>query len=150
MSWPTASELDHLVRRFRARTLPHSAWTHTAHLAVGTWHVRRLGREEALRQLRTRIRCLNDSHGTPNSDSRGYHETITRAYVWLIAEFLSGRPPSADTGRCVQDVLASPLAAKDVLLAYYSTERLFSVDARRRWLEPDKHALCVPPPPASA
>ena len=34
-------------------------------------------------------------------------------------------------------LLQSPLAQKDWLLSFYSRERLFSVAARREWLEPD-------------
>ncbi|MDX2167626.1 MAG: hypothetical protein SF182_11205, partial [Deltaproteobacteria bacterium] len=66
MSWPTSAELEDLIARFQARTLPHAEWTHRAHLAVGTWHVLRFGPDEALRRLRSGIRALNDAHGTPN------------------------------------------------------------------------------------
>jgi hypothetical protein len=122
-----------------------TAWTHQAHLAVGSWHVRRYGPAKALARLRTRIRCLNDSHGTPNSDTRGYHATITRAYAYLIAEFLAGCAKEATAAECAQSLLASPLAARDALLAYYSKERLMSVAARRRWLPPDRSPLRLPP-----
>jgi hypothetical protein len=144
-TWPTTVELDDLVSGFRGRTLPKSEWTHLAHLAVGTWHIRRYGPLKALPKLRTGIRCLNDSHGTPNSDRRGYHETITRAYVTLIADFLSGCPADATPADCVQALLASALAERNVLLDYYSKERLKSVAARRGWLEPDRRTLRFPP-----
>jgi hypothetical protein len=81
--------LDDLAGQFRACTLPHGEWTHTAHLRVGTWHVHHFGADAALALLRTGIRRLNDFHGTPNTETRGYHETITVAYVRLIAEFLA-------------------------------------------------------------
>ena len=32
---------------------------------------------------------LNDSHGVPNSDTRGYHETITRFFLLPIRDALS-------------------------------------------------------------
>ena len=35
-------------------------------------------------------------------------------------------------------LLASPLAAKDVLFVFYSRERLMSVEARAAWVEPDR------------
>jgi hypothetical protein len=137
VNWPSTKELDNLVSRFHARTLPKSEWTHQAHLAVGTWHVHRLGPDQALLRLRSAIRLLNDSHGTPNTDSSGYHETITRAYVMLLAAFIAGRNglPAAE---CAQALLASPLAARDALLTFYSKERLMSVAARREWMEPDR------------
>jgi hypothetical protein len=140
MGWPTAEELDDLVARFQSRTLPKSEWTHEAHLAVGTWHVHRLGPDEALLRLRSGIRLLNDSHGTPNTDSSGYHETITRAYVILLAAFIAerdGRPAAY----CAQALLASPLAVRDALLTYYSKDLLMSVQARLEWVEPDQCPL---------
>ena len=144
MPWSTATELDELVERFRARTLPKSEWTHRTHLAVGTWHVHRHGAEEALGMLRSGITLLNEAHGTINSDTSGYHETITRAYVRLIADFLAARP-DAPTADCVHALLASPLAARTALFLYYSEGRLMSVSARRGWLEPDLAPLRLPP-----
>jgi hypothetical protein len=37
----------------------------------------------------------------------------------------------------VRRLLSGPVAAKDVLLGFYSKERLASVAARRAWVEPD-------------
>ena len=65
MPWPTSDELDDLVARFRARTLPKPEWTHLAHLAVGLWHVREHGPERALELLRTGITRLNAVLASP-------------------------------------------------------------------------------------
>jgi hypothetical protein len=135
VSWPSSEELEDLVRRFQALTLSHSEWTHAAHLAVGTWHVYNHGPVAALNLLRTRIRLLNDHHGTPNTDDRGYHETITRAYVLLIAGLI-GREPQDDAAASARSILASSLAARDALLQYYSRDVLMSVAARRSWVPP--------------
>jgi hypothetical protein len=136
MSWPTSDELDDLVARFRAGTLPKHEWTHAAHLAVGTWHVHQLGRKQALPVLRTEITRLNAAHGTVNHDTGGYHETITGAYVHLVSDFVAARPALL-VADCVQALLASPLAAKIALFRYYSKATLLSVSARKGWVEPD-------------
>jgi hypothetical protein len=141
MAWPTTEQLDDLVARFRNRTLPKARWNHTAHLAVGLWHVRRHGPERALGRLRRGITRLNEAHGTPNSDDSGYHETITRAYVALLATYVATAPEGRSTAECVRGLLATPLASKDALFTCYSRERLLSVAARRAWVEPDLHAL---------
>jgi hypothetical protein len=143
MAWPTAGELEELVARFLDRTLPKPSWTHEAHLAVGLWHVRTYGQTIALPRLRTNIRRLNDAHGTENSDTSGYHETITAAYVRLIAAFAAANASLTDD-ECVRRLLASPVARRDRLLAHYSTGRLFSIAARRGWLEPDREPLPLP------
>ena len=126
-----------LASRFAALTLPKEEWTHAAHLTVGAWHVDRHGPVEALARLRDGIRRLNESHGNVNTATDGYHETITAAYVTLIAAYLEARPPGLTLDACVERLLASPLAARDMLFAFYSRERLRSVEARARWVEPD-------------
>lgn len=130
-----------LIDAFRSATLPQSAWTHEAHLVVGLWHVRTLGAGCALGELRAGIRRLNDSHGTPNSDTRGYHETITRLYVELLATFHASAPAGVAFADEAGLLLASPLAARDLPTRFYSRERLMSVEARRIWLEPDLQSL---------
>ncbi|HEY7376107.1 MAG TPA: hypothetical protein VIF57_28355, partial [Polyangia bacterium] len=83
----------------------------------------------------------NGAHGTVNSDTRGYHETITCVYVRLLDAFLRGRPDGEPLDDAVAVLLAGPLAARDVVLRHYSRERLFSVEARRGWVEPDLEPL---------
>jgi hypothetical protein len=143
MTWPSDEELALLVTRFRSQTLPKHEWTHAAHLSVGAWHVHAHGPDDALGLLRSGIQALNASHGTANTDSSGYHETITCAYVTLIASFLSQAPGWRGVAENVQQLLASPLAARDALLAYYTTETLFSVQARRDRVPPDRQPLAL-------
>jgi adenylate kinase family enzyme len=123
--------------RFEACAIPEKGWTHAAHLTVGIWHVERYGRQDALARLRTGIRRLNESHGKVNSATAGYHETITAAYVTLLSQLLDRRHEGETLGALVTRLLEGPLAARDMLLAFYSRERLMSVEARAAWVEPD-------------
>jgi hypothetical protein len=136
--------LDDLVSAFIACGLPRVEWTHLAHLRVGAWHVHHEGRSAALASLRARIRKLNEHHGTPNSATSGYHETITVAYVHLIDEFLSGFPVATPLPTRVAVLASGPLADKDLLLAFWSRELLFSERARSVWVPPDRAPLRVP------
>ena len=140
MSAGPPRDVGGLAAQFVAATLPKDAWTHEAHLIVGLWHVERYVDVEALERLRSSIRRLNDAHGTPNSDTRGYHETITKAYVHVLDAFRS-RCPAATLEECVELLLDSPVARPDLLFACYSRERLLSVEARRAWVEPDLRPL---------
>jgi hypothetical protein len=140
MPWPTSHELDDLVARFRARTLSKHEWTHLAHLAVGTWHVHEHGPDQALELLRQGITRLNEAHGTVNGDNSGYHETVTRAYVRLLSEFIRTHSGLAVADR-VHALLVSPLAEKTALFRYYSRNSLESVAARKGWVEPDLEPL---------
>lgn len=123
-----------------ARTLPKCDWTHEAHLRAGLWHVFRFGSERALELLRERISRYNESVGTPNTDDSGYHETITRFYVEVIARFLESedRSQPLDT---LADRLIAQNGARDLPLRFYTKTRLFSVAARRGWIEPDLKSI---------
>ena len=126
-----------LASRFAELMLPKDEWTHAAHLTVGLWHVDRYGAAEALTRLRSGIRRLNESHGNVNTSTSGYHETITAAYVTLLAAYLEACPPGLSLAARVERLLAGPLAARDMLFTFYSRERLMSIDARAQWVEPD-------------
>ena len=133
------TDIEGLVGRFLDCTLPKAEWTHQAHLTVGAWHVERYGPEEALTRLRDGIRALNDSHGTINSATSGYHETITRAYVRVIASVLGASSLPLD-GR-VAGLLSGWAGERDALLRYYSRDTLMSPHARAEWVKPDLAAL---------
>ena len=129
--------LDDFAARFVGCTLSRDEWTHQAHLMVGAWHVHRYGPEGALTRLRSGIRRLNESFGGVNSATNGYHETITRAYVQLLSQFLEGCPGELTLPERVERLLASRLADRNVLFTFYSRERLMSIAARAVWVEPD-------------
>jgi hypothetical protein len=143
-TWPKlfpVTELDELAAEFEASAIPKPAWTHQAHLRVGAILIHRQGKDAALEILRDSIRRLNDAHGTVNSDTSGYHETITRCYVHFIDQFLRSCPREMAFDRRVDELLRSTLAGKDFLLQYYRRATLMSVDARRGWVAPDLAAL---------
>lgn len=137
MTLPFQPDLESFASRFQSCDLKRAEWTHHAHLAVGAWHIDRYGRDEALPRLRSGIRKLNESFGNRNTDTDGYHETITAAYVHLIWDFLRQCPDGMALEECVALLLRGPLAAKDVLLRYYSEGLLMSREARSSWVEPD-------------
>ncbi len=130
------TETERVARGLTDRTLPKAEWTHHAHLRAGLWHVIEHGPIVALELLRARIRAYNESVGTANTDTSGYHETLTRFYVIVIERFLA----SADRTLHV-DALADQVIAlhgdRRLPLHHYSESRLFSPVARRSWVEPD-------------
>ncbi|MDE2220393.1 MAG: GNAT family N-acetyltransferase [Gammaproteobacteria bacterium] len=124
------------VARFERGEVTPAEWTHAAHLIAGYWYVTRLGAAAAIDEMRRRICYHNEAVGTPNTDDSGYHESITRLYVFGIAAGIARRPAVAfEPG--LQALLASPMANSSWPLQYYSRERLYSVAARRSWVEPD-------------
>ncbi len=137
------SAIDTLAAAFIAVTLPKKEWTHLAHLRVGLWHLLHHSPDEALVLLRARIRALNESHGVANSETGGYHESITRFYVWQIGVFLE----AAGRERPIDELAADLIAAhgdKNLPFRYWSKDRLMSRDARFGWVEPDLEPLRAP------
>jgi NTE family protein len=130
-------DADDLAVRFNALTLRKAEWTHLSHLAVGAWHVHRYGADDALQRLREGIRRLNESHGGHNTATADYHETITAAYVRLLAEFLATCPDDMPLPQRVERLMGSPLVERGLLLRVFSRDRLMSEAARAWWIEPD-------------
>lgn len=132
-----------LVAAFLDRTLPKSQWTHESHLRVGLWHVLNYEPDEALLRLRREIQAYNETTGVANTTSAGYHETITRFYVWFLTQFVAraGRHRPIDE---LADELLRMHGNRDLPLTYYSRELLFSAKARAEWVEPDLQPLKKP------
>jgi hypothetical protein len=135
------AEIEHLGEGLLACTLPRPEWTHEAHLAATAYLVTRRPDIDLDRELPGIIRRYNASVGTPNSDSEGYHETITRVFLHGVRLFLSEADPSEPLHGLVNELLLSPMGRRDWPLRFYSRERLFSVEARRNFLAPDIAAL---------
>lgn len=124
-----------------ARSLPRDEWTHEAHLAATTYLLLRHPEIDLDAEIPSLIRSYNESVGGVNSDAEGYHETITRAFLHGVRLFLSDADVGQPLHELVNQLLASPMGRRDWPLRFYSRERLFSVEARRVFVEPDVTAF---------
>ena len=139
--WPNDEAIRRVGEAFLARTLPKPEWTHEAHISTTSWLI--LERAPDIlpeRDLPGLIRRYNESVGGVNSDSEGYHETITQVFIRTLRLVLAGREGEALHAR-VNAVLLAPEGRRDWPLRFYSRELLFSVEARLGWVEPDLAAL---------
>jgi hypothetical protein len=121
--------------------LPRAEWTHEAHLAATTYLLLRHPEVNLDIELPGLIRCYNESVGGVNSDTEGYHETITRMFLHGVRLFLSEADPKEPLHELVNELLLSPMGRRDWPLRFYSRDRLFSVDARRSFVPPDLREL---------
>jgi hypothetical protein len=135
------AEIEHLGEGLLARTLRREEWTHEAHLAATTYLLLRRPDVDLDTQLPGIIRRFNESVGGVNSDSEGYHETITRVSLHGVRLFLGEADPGEPLHELVNELLLSPMGRRDWPLRFYSRERLFSVEARRTSVSPDLAAL---------
>ena len=133
-------EIAALAEGLVGRTLPKDRWTHPAHLAATLRLVRT--RDAGLeRDLPGIIQSYNVAVGGVNDDTSGYHETITQAYLAAIRALVAALPADTSDAEAVARLLASPMGDKAWPLTYWSRERLFCVEARRGWVEPDLKPL---------
>jgi N-formylglutamate deformylase len=126
---------DDFIQAFEACTIPKEAWTHRSHVRMAWIYLQRLPYPEALERVRRGIRKYNAAVGGAPS---AYHETVTQAYVRLVAshareagtwaltweEFAAARPRLLDRTR-------------PILLEHYRSETISSPDARAAFVEPD-------------
>lgn len=132
-----------LAERLLDHSLPKAEWTHAAHLTATLRLVRT--RDNGLeRDMPGIIRTYNVAVGGVNDDHGGYHETITQAYLAGIRAFVATLPSDVGDGEAAARLLATPMGDKAWPLSFWSRERLFSVEARRGWVEPDLKPLDAP------
>jgi hypothetical protein len=118
------------------RSLPKAEWTHAGHVAAAVWVVAARPDLVPARDVPPAIRAYNEATGGRNTDTEGYHETITQASLAAVAWWVARRPGEGLAALC-HGLLAGEMGRSDWLLRYWSREMLFSVRARREWVAPD-------------
>ena len=92
------------------------------------------------RDLPGLIRRYNESVGGVNSDTEGYHETITQIFIRTLRRVLA-RSEGRGLAERVNAVLLAPEGRRDWPLRFYAAELLFSKGARLGWVGPDLATL---------
>ncbi len=141
---PRLFSSDGAVRRIGEglldRTLPRADWTHEAHLAACLWLVRERPDIDADAELRAIISGYNVAVGGVNDDTQGFHATLTHVYLRAVRAHHREHAQSglADS---VNTLLLSVRGRRDWPLHSYSRQRLFSVEARRNVVAPDRGSI---------
>jgi hypothetical protein len=131
----TEQEIDAFLAEFEAGRLPKARWTHGAHLLTGACYLHALGEAAAIDKMRLCVKRHNESVGTANSDTGGYHETITIAWIKLLAGLLQEAGPME---RAAFAALAVERFVNDrgIFSRYYDFNLPGSLEARRAWVAP--------------
>jgi len=126
-----------LTAAFEASTLPVAQWHHREHVTVGVQFLRDADLEVAvaLERMRGAIHRFLDAHGVVTTDGAGYHETLTRGWLEVVAGLLRDRPAESLEDAVLGATLR--LGDKRHLLRHWSKERLMSSESRAAWVEPD-------------
>lgn len=134
---PGAAVLDDqtFLSRFEAGTFPLDQWHHREHIKVAHLYLCVYPFEIAIERMRTGIRALNAAHAVPDELTRGYHETMTQAWMRLVQVTLCEYGPAGSADEFFE--LNPQLAEKKVLRLFYSRERIMSSEAKANFVEPD-------------
>lgn len=133
----TATAVRTFVSQFEACTLPKREWTHAAHVLVGAVFCCRYPKDAALRHMRQTVRAFNESVGGKNTESSGYHETMTRFWLDVLAHLRAAHPD-------LEEFPFSQLAVerfgqrRDLHTQCYDFDLLASTQARLHWIAPKR------------
>lgn len=123
---------EQFARAFERGEISPAEFDHRAHVRLAWVYLRESGSlDAATGRMREGIRRF----AAAANASRKYHETITVLWMRLLADASARVPQPCDFA----DLLAAcpELGDKDLPLKYYSRERLFSEEARTRWVPPE-------------
>ena len=125
---------DELIETFERGAVPEGGFHHTHHVRAARAYLCRHSLPDALCRFTSALRSFAAAQGKPEL----YHDTVTVAFLLIIAERLAGEPP-ASTWTEFATRHADLLAWKpSVLDRYYTQETLWSERARRTFVMPDR------------
>lgn len=124
------------IKAFEDATLPFENWTHEAHLRMSWNYITEYGQDGATPHIIEGIQHFNKQN--KDKVKFGYHETITRFYIAMVTDAIS----STHTEH-FEDFIHSNSYLLDQTLPYqfYSKDRLFSEEARHKFVSPDIRPL---------
>jgi hypothetical protein len=120
-----------------AGTHPYLNWTHLAHCAATLYLLLRKPEWVLEEKMPEIIRKYNSAIGVANTDTTGYHETLTIFYIRAIRDFLATEGKGLGPAMALAALRQSPIGIREFVFDFYSREQLFSTTARREWVEPD-------------
>ena len=131
----TEQEIDAFLTAFVGCTLPKEEFTHAAHLLTGACFTHCFGEAAAIEHMRRLISRFNESVGGQNTDSAGYHETITVFWIKMLAA-LRATPPHLPRGAFAALAIERFGNRREAFRDFYDFDVVASTEARRSWMEP--------------
>lgn len=132
MRYKTENDILTLVKSFENGTFSRSDWRHVEHLTVALYYVSHHDFETASMKMRDGIFNLLKSFGVDLEKEMPYHETLTVFWMRTVADFKNSKNGASFVEICNELVEKFD---KDYPLRFYSRERLFSDEARAKFIE---------------
>jgi hypothetical protein len=128
--------IKELVDRWTNCTLPAKEWTHEAHVSTCSYFAWQYTLAETYSLMKAGLYKFNQATGVPNTDNRGYHETLTRFWVTMLFFEIHRRHYNSCEAavHAMVELYGGNSRAEQ---SYYSFDVLRSREARRVWIAPD-------------
>lgn len=133
--YETGEDVIALVRSFEDATISRDEWKHPEHLIVALYYVSHYDIETAIEKMRSGIlNLLCNCFEVDLTKEMPYHETITVFWIRTVADF-----HASSNGEPIGEKIAVMVDRfdKDYVLKFYSRERLFSDEARAKFIDGD-------------
>jgi hypothetical protein len=118
-------------------TWPEPDWKHREHCIATLGLVLFYPEMDLDRDLPQFIKRYNLANGGQNTETSGYHHSMTLLYLNAIRHFVRTLPSDTSVADSARMLLQSPIGKKDYPLRYYSRECIMSKEARLGWVKPD-------------
>jgi hypothetical protein len=125
----TEAEILTLVDRLERCLLAKEEFHHRDHLTVAVVYLYTSDLETSMDRMRSSLKRFACHYGATGL----YHETLTRFWLLQVNQRLDRSEYLSDAVKKIREELSD----KNMAFEYYSRERIESLDARERWLEPD-------------
>lgn len=134
MRYKTENEIARVVKSFETGTISRDAWKHAEHLTVALYYLSNHDFETSLVKMRDGIFNLLKAFEVDLTKEMPYHETMTVFWMRTTFDFKNSKNGASTVEICNELIEKFD---KDYPLRFYSRERLFSDEARARFVEAD-------------
>ena len=132
MSHSLSSDDRRFCADFAACRIDPGAFDHRAHIRLAYIYLAEHDTSTALTLMRNALLAFIQHNQIPVAK---YHETLTQAWILAVRHFMAISPDSESSAGFIA---ANPkMLDSRIMLTHYSTEVLFSPEARARFVEPN-------------
>jgi hypothetical protein len=117
---------------FEAHTISPALFNHRAHIRLAYIYLAEHDTDAAHQLMRRALLSFLNHHGINVSK---YHETMTHAWILAVRHFMA-KTPSTESYDAFIEQNPSLLNSK-IMLAHFTTEVLFSDEARAKFVQPN-------------
>ena len=132
--------LAHFLASFAACILPKEQFSHAGHVTVAASYLFQSSAADVLPRIRAAIRAFNESVGGANTETAGYHETLTIFWLRIVENHLAETHPASQL-EAARGAVAAFASQSSLFKTYYSGDIVADRTARREWVAPNLRPL---------